>query len=194
MDTHLRYLIKPKILSISLLNMIRTIIFDFGGVLGSDADAWETNFERILEITRISLIQMNQIYKSHSLKLNLGKQELSDLWKVVCKQSKKDIKITNLQKIYESNISINRDVLNLAIELKHKGFNMEILSNESKDGMKIKTKKFNLDKIFSNIYCSAFLGMAKPDQKIFEYALNDLRIGGGEAVFIDDRKENIRSA
>lgn len=84
-------------------------------------------------------------------------------------------------------------MLDFIKDLKKK-FNLVLLSNESKEGMENKIKKFELNKIFFKIYCSAFLGIAKPDKKIFKYVLKDLSLNAGKVIFIDDRQENIYSA
>ena len=174
--------------------MIKAIIFDFGGVLGSDSNAWKKNSRKILEVTGLSLDQIEEIGNSHWKQLNRGNKELSVLLNDICLRSKKDVDAATLEKIYEDNISINFDVLKFAENLKEQGFKIAILTNESRDGMEMKIQKFSLDKIFSRIYCSAFLGMEKPDKKIFEYVLQDLNMKGNELVFIDDREENIHSA
>jgi len=174
--------------------MVKTVIFDFGGVLGSDANAWKKNPGKILEATGLSIDKIEEIGNSHWKKLNRDKEDLAVLLDDICRRSKKDVSISTLEKIYEQDISINNDVLQYAKRLKSKGFNMVILSNESRKGMEMKTKKFNLDKTFSKIYCSAFLGMVKPNVRIFNYVLKDLDVKANEVIFIDDRVENVRCA
>lgn len=170
--------------------MIKTIIFDFGGVLGSDADDFGKKFA---DYTGITYVKLKKIYNLHVKQLNLGKKSLNTLFIDICKNSKKDIDVNHLKKLYESNISKNSELIRFAKRL-NKKFDIMILSNESREGIEMKIRKFKLNGLFSKIYCSAILGMAKPDKKIFEYILNDLKINPKKIVFIDDRIENIESA
>jgi len=174
--------------------MTKTIIFDYGGVLGNDSDEWKTTFEKILVVSGLSSQKVRVIAKKYWTEINLGRSNLDVIWKEVCKNSKNNFEVSELQKFYESGVSINENVLMFAKDLKKKGFDIVILSNESKEGMKAKIEKFKLKKIFSKIYCSAFLGMVKPDKKIFNYVLKDLNLKSKEVIFIDDREENIDSA
>ncbi len=47
---------------------------------------------------------------------------------------------------------------------------------------------------FDRIYCSYELKMRKPDKGIFEFILKEYGAGPGEALFIDDNKDNIEKA
>jgi len=56
-------------------------------------------------------------------------------------------------------------------------------------------KKWQNKKTFGDkIFVSAYLGMKKPDKKIFQHVLRNLNIKSSEAIFVDDRKENIKTA
>jgi len=174
--------------------MIKTIIFDSGGVLNSDQNLWSSNFKKILKITGLPFKEVDRIGNLYWININLGKEKLSIIWKEIIKKSHKKIKISDLNNIYYKGISVNKDVLSLAKKLKKEGFNMVILSNESKIGMRMKIRKFKLNDLFSKIYCTADLGLAKPNKKAFKYVLNDLKQKPCEIIFVDDRKENINTA
>ena len=47
---------------------------------------------------------------------------------------------------------------------------------------------------FDRIYCSYELKMRKPDKGIFEFILKEYGAGPGEALFIDDNKDNVEQA
>lgn len=174
--------------------MIKTIIFDFGGVVGSDANDWETNFSQVQEITGLSSQELNEIFDEHWSSLKIGKGNVGNFWQNVVGKSKKKIEPEELATIYNSKISINTRVLELVKVLKKRGFILIILSNESKEWMDIKIEKFKLDKFFDKIYCSAYLGISKPSIEIFNYVLRDLRIKASKIIFIDNQINNINIA
>ncbi len=174
--------------------MIKLIIFDFGGVLGSEAHAWETNFREILDLTGLTPKEIHKILSNHWPNLKTGKEKVAIFWKDVYKQSKNKITKGKLEKIYNSQISINKPVLNLAKQLKDRGFNLVILANASKEWINIKIKKFHLNKIFTKIYSSSSLGFGKPKPEAFTYVLNDLKVKAADVVFIDNQKNNIKTA
>lgn len=174
--------------------MIKTIIFDFGGVLGSEAHTWESNFKEIVSLTGMSPREIQAIFERHWPKLKIGKEKAEPFWKDVATQAKIRVGAKELEKVYSSKISLNKAVLELAENLKKRNFRLAILANESKEWMNIKIKKFHLKSIFDKIYCSAFLGVAKPSTEIFEYVLNDLCVSGENIVFIDNQRNNVRAA
>ena len=55
-------------------------------------------------------------------------------------------------------------------------------------------KKFNLLDDFDAFFSSCYLGLRKPDRKIYQIALDVLQRDPERAVFIDDRPENVAAA
>jgi len=56
--------------------VFKTIIFDYGGVLGSDANEWETTFRKIPQVAELSSQKIQNIFEKHWLKLKLGKEPI----------------------------------------------------------------------------------------------------------------------
>jgi putative hydrolase of the HAD superfamily len=48
--------------------------------------------------------------------------------------------------------------------------------------------------VFDVIVFSAEVGLAKPDRRIYQLALDRLRVQSAEAIFIDDVQENVEAA
>jgi glucose-1-phosphatase len=171
--------------------MIKVIAFDYGGVLGTDADAWTTTFKKVLEVSGLTNSEMLKIWEKHWPKLKIGKEEIINYWADAAK--KKDINPEILRNIYNESITIDSKMLNLAKSMKNK-HKLIILSNDTVDWMDAKKEKFNLLNIFEKIYCSGNMGIAKPNKEIFEYVLKDLNIKPGELLFIDNQENNIEAA
>ena len=57
--------------------MIKAILFDFGGVLGSDAD---TIFLQVLENNGITRAEAERLWEEHWPNLKLGKCGVDEIW------------------------------------------------------------------------------------------------------------------
>ena len=55
-------------------------------------------------------------------------------------------------------------------------------------------KKYGFDDLFDRIIISCYCGVNKPESRIYEIALNELNVKSEQAIFIDDRQENIDAA
>lgn len=174
--------------------MIKLILFDYGGVLGSDSNAWQQYFQEILRVTGLSFEEMDQIFTEMWPDLRVGNIDIDSFWVEVSKSAKKEISEHTLEEIHKEHITIDNDVLDLAKELKSKGFRIAILANESRTGINNKIEKFNLTDTFEKVYCSAMIGFSKPDIKAFQYVIEDLRVAPSEIIFIDNLEKNTIAA
>lgn len=63
-----------------------------------------------------------------------------------------------------------------------------VISNEGKELTNYRIKTFKLDEFADFFIVSCFLGIRKPDRRVWEMALDFLQIAPEEAVYIDDRQ------
>lgn len=68
------------------------------------------------------------------------------------------------------------------------------INNESFALNQYRIKTFGLDKYFTAFLSSCYLGVTKPNQKIFKKALWITQRNSEECLFIDDREENVTAA
>lgn len=68
------------------------------------------------------------------------------------------------------------------------------LNNESLELNEFRIKKFKLHELFSIFLSSCYLGVRKPDEKIYRLALGISQRSPAESVFIDDRDINLEAA
>jgi putative hydrolase of the HAD superfamily len=71
---------------------------------------------------------------------------------------------------------------------------LAMVSNESRELMDHRIQEFGLRQDFSAFLVSAYVGLRKPDPKIFKLALDVTQSKPDETLFIDDRKENAAAA
>lgn len=173
--------------------MIKIILFDFGNVLGSETNVLAID-KKIAEKTGLSNDSLLSIFDAYWPQLKVGEIDLNDYHKAIVEKSTKFITVEELRKLHYEKISTNPAVFTLAKDLKNKGYRIMILSNESKQGMEDKKKKFQLIDLFEKVYNSAEISMAKPDSKIFEYVIKDLGVTPDSILFIDDWDMNVAAA
>jgi putative hydrolase of the HAD superfamily len=68
------------------------------------------------------------------------------------------------------------------------------VNNENRALNEYRLKKFDLLDAFDAFFSSCYLGIRKPDRKIYQIALDVLQRDPERAVFIDDRPENVAAA
>lgn len=86
------------------------------------------------------------------------------------------------------------DTLLFYNELYKQGYSIYILSNYAKDGFDLIHKKYDFFKKAKGIVVSSYVGMTKPDLRIYEYLLETYNLNPDECVFIDDSVANIKAA
>ena len=87
-----------------------------------------------------------------------------------------------------------KDVLKIYDEMRSKGFKLVLLSDQVKKLWEDIDKRYNISAYFDEIIISSNTGFSKPDQRIYQYALEKMDTRAQESIFIDDQEGNIDSA
>ena len=74
------------------------------------------------------------------------------------------------------------------------GLKMAMLNNESGPLNDFRIESFGLAQYFDGFFCSAYLGMRKPDPRIFRAGAEMLHFKPEECAFVDDRENNCAAA
>jgi epoxide hydrolase-like predicted phosphatase len=90
---------------------------------------------------------------------------------------------------------MRQEVIALASDLKTRGFQTAIVTNNAREFRESWTKSVPIDEICHVIIDSSEIGIRKPDLRIFEIALEKLGVADpSRALFVDDFEANIRAA
>lgn len=68
------------------------------------------------------------------------------------------------------------------------------MSNISKEDYQVLSTKMADWSIFSRVFTSGHVGMRKPDLSFYHHVLKEIRLAPEEAIFIDDKLENVLAA
>jgi putative hydrolase of the HAD superfamily len=74
------------------------------------------------------------------------------------------------------------------------GYVLATVNNEARALNEFRLVKFELLDEFDAFFSSCYLGLRKPERKIYQVALDVLQRDPEETVFIDDREENVAAA
>jgi epoxide hydrolase-like predicted phosphatase len=87
------------------------------------------------------------------------------------------------------------EVVSLATQVKQRGYQTAIVTNNAKEFRESWTTSVPIDEICHEIIDSSEIGIRKPDRRIFEAALEKLGgIDPTRAVFVDDFAANVEAA
>lgn len=169
--------------------MIKTIFFDFDGVLTPDKSGSYTTFNYISKKTDIDFEKLHSCSRKYNKELNLGKLNFKDIWKEFCECINEDLDIGILGDAFECT-ELNKAMFGLAKKLS-KEYKVGILTDNKKGRLEILNKKFGLDKLFSPIIVSSELGLDKTNEQMFKTAITSAKANTEECIFIDNKKENL---
>jgi epoxide hydrolase-like predicted phosphatase len=79
-------------------------------------------------------------------------------------------------------------------ELRGRGYRMAICTNNVREWESRWRAMLPVDEIFDVIVDSAFVGVRKPESRIYELTLERLGVSAGAALFIDDIEVNCTAA
>ena len=104
-------------------------------------------------------------------------------------------KLHRFREIWFEALHGNEPMLDVMRQLRDCGYRMAILTNNVREWEALWRAKLPVDEIFELVVDSAWVGMRKPDPKIYE--LTVARLGGvepGECLFVDDNELNVEAA
>lgn len=165
--------------------MIKAIIFDFAGVIGTDG-YWIWLREKVKDIE-------NQEEFFHKLGNQVDKGIISHEQFVNQLAEKSGVSKELIWPQVFERIVINFDLLGLIKELK-KNYKIGLLTNFTYPWMEKLFEKYKLVQYFDEVLISSAYKVIKPEPEAFAKVLELLEVSKEEAVFIDDRQMHVDGA
>ena len=171
---------------------IRTLFWDVGGVLLTNA--WDHEERaRATEKFQLQKAEFEARHKEAVPAFEEGRISLDQyLDRTVFYQPRKFGKEEFTNYMYSLS-KPKPEVLELARNLAGKCL-MGTINNESREMNDYRIKQFGLSQIFDLFVSSCYVGLRKPDDKIYRLALDLIQKSPDECCFIDDRPANIEGA
>lgn len=174
------------------MNTIRALFWDIGGVLLTNA--WDHE-ERDLAVEHFLLnkTEFESRHKELVVALEEGKLTLDNY---VDRAVFYEPRTFSREEFKQFMFSLSRPKPK-ALELAHSllaKYAMATVNNESRELNQYRIQQFNLADTFHLFVSSCFVGLRKPDEKIYQLALDLTQYSAEECCFIDDRPENLAGA
>jgi putative hydrolase of the HAD superfamily len=176
------------------LAKITTIFSDIGGVLltnGWDLPSRKDAAERFA-------LDWNEFETSHESVVGdfeIGRVSLDEYLDCTVFQRPRPFTRDEFRSFLFSESQPQPGSLELVAELAGSGkYLLATLNNESRDLNNYRIERFRLRDYFSVFFSSGFLGVKKPDEKIYRIALEMTQRSPDECLFVDDRAENLEPA
>jgi epoxide hydrolase-like predicted phosphatase len=173
---------------------IRAIIWDLGGViLRTENRAPRTQLAERLGMTYEDLDRL--VFESQSSKLaTIGSIDENRHWETVCKTlNLLPEEIPALREGFFEGDRIDTSLLEAINSLRPR-FRIGLLSNAWSELRKYIEDEWHIADVFDDMIISAEVGLAKPDPRIYQLAVDRLGVPAEQAVFIDDVLRNVEGA
>ncbi|MGD0369482.1 MAG: HAD family phosphatase [Acidobacteriaceae bacterium] len=175
--------------------MIRAVIFDYGEVLCTQDRAAH---QRLIALTGLGHDTFERLYWRDRRDYDLGHLDGPGYWAKFARDSGRTFTPGQIDDLIANDvlmwISLNPPMLAWAAALQHAGFFTAILSNMGPDVLRTMLQEFAWLANFNQLTWSCELGIAKPDPAIYAFTCDRLGVRPDEALFLDDKIENIRGA
>ena len=177
---------------------IKTIIFDFGGVLYQTPDLkWLSRWKKVFGLQddpEIVAILANPNESELMDEICLGHVSEDVMWDLMAERwhIKPDL-LKKFKRNVTSKRMLNRPMVDLLAEL-HQSYQTGILSNAGDQTRGLMVDVFGLDKLVEDIVISAEEGVIKPDPAIYDIALRRLDAKPETTLFLDDYLPNVEAA
>lgn len=175
---------------------IRAVLFDYGQVLSGPPDplAWA----RMQTILRTTDPDFHDAYWRYRHNYDLGVLDGRSYWRSVAADLNRTVDQGQLDGLIDADVDLwtqpNEPMIAWAQSLQSAGMATAILSNIG-DAMETGIlQRFGWLAQFTHHTFSHRLHIAKPDERIYHHAVSALAVAPEQALFIDDRIENIEAA
>jgi putative hydrolase of the HAD superfamily len=178
------------------------VISDFGGVLTTPLTAgfvaYQSEAGVSLEALGLAMQRASEAYGEHPLyALERGEIAESEFGRRLEEQLGDGFDLAHLRRLYFDRIEPNPPMIRYVGELRGRGLRTALLTNNVREWEPHwRAKLPELDDIFDVVVDSAFVGMRKPERRIYELTLR--RLGGDlradECLFLDDLEVNCKGA
>jgi putative hydrolase of the HAD superfamily len=175
---------------------VRAVIFDFGGVLCFHPS--EERFTRIAHLFGISTQELLRLFWAHRIDYDAGLVDARTYWTQIARAAGRPLDDALLRTLVQYEIELwnnyDRRVLGWAAHLRSSGIRTAILSNLPQVlGEALRATPSFLDP-FDHVTFSYELKVVKPAAAIYDDAIHGVGVSPSEALFLDDKVENVEGA
>jgi putative hydrolase of the HAD superfamily len=173
----------------------RTVIFDYGEVVSLSPS--EADRAAIELLAGLDPEKFWSSYWAHRRELDLALDGVRSYWAAIAADTGADWDDGRIVELWAADLrswmSVNPATVDVLADLKAGGTRLALLSNAAPDYGSY-FRHGLLGDYFDAFYVSGELKLLKPSASIYQHVLADLGISARDAVFIDNRSDNVAGA
>ncbi|HEX4312067.1 MAG TPA: HAD family phosphatase [Acidobacteriaceae bacterium] len=174
---------------------MKAVIFDYGEVLCTqDHDA----HRRLLALTGLDHATFEGLYWRDRRDYDLGLLDGRGYWSKFGRDAGLSFTTDQIDLLIENDVlmwvKVNEAMLAWVAALRSAGLRIAILSNMGPEVLRYMRQEFAWLAPFDQLTWSCELRLAKPDPAIYIHTCEKLGVRPEEALFLDDKIENVRAA
>ncbi len=178
------------------MSQYSVVLWDVGGVLLTNG--WDHNGRKAV-YTSLGITDQDEVEKRHAViddTWERGTVTFDDYLKESLFYRERPFTIAAAkQQIEALSVRLGDSALPILEELHGRGeVVMGQLNNESRELNDMRLERFGLKQYLSVFFCSAYVGLRKPEPAFYRLAQEVLQKPPSEIVFIDDREKNAQTA
>ncbi len=193
---------KFEILSISVADsLIDAIIFDWGGVITIPPGPVVTRLYNESGVNQNALKSRQAKYDAKDPNSRFARLERGELalenylaWSRDDLEGAESIWDPESPHFLFPHLSVVPEVISAIEDLRNRGFATGLLSNNIAEAWPYVLSNLDVNELFDVSVNSAFVGMRKPEKRIFTHILNELELPPERTLFLDDVAVNIDAA
>jgi putative hydrolase of the HAD superfamily len=173
----------------------KTVIFDYGEVISlspSPADR-----AAIEQLAGVDLEKFWAAYWERRPGLDLAVEGVREYWAAIAADTGADWDDGHIYQLWVADVrswmSVNPGTVDVLADLKSGGTRLALLSNAGPDFGSF-FRHGILGEYFDACYVSGELKVLKPSAAIYQHVLDDLGIPARDAIFVDNRADNVAGA
>ncbi len=175
---------------------LRAVIFDYGLVLSGPPEPAAR--ERLLEISGLSPEIFDAHYWKYRLDYDRGTLNGHTYWPTIARDTGVSLSPEQIEALIEQDVllwaTVDPVMLAWVDRVRASGMKIAILSNMGEDLLAYMRDNFRWLDRFHHLTWSCELNLIKPMAAIYEHTLEQLKVQPNEALFLDDRIENVEGA
>ena len=173
--------------------MKKVLFVDIGGVCCDNP--WTVLSEKLDARFGISSSSTLPVFVRESVDLDIGRTDFRQFYERTIIEMGIPLALEEFIGMHDDSLSLKKDVCALLYEVRKRNrIRLVALSNMPEHTWSVLERRYSMADMFDDSVLSYSYSVIKPDPAIFDIALRKEDIGAEEALFVDDRKENVEAA